>query len=105
MPIVPGTRLGPYEVTALIGEGGMGKAWQGHHTALKRDDVLKVLSDTFPSDPEPTGSIRRERASPASLTHPHIADTYGLNTPSREHLMDQPGSQIAPCGRGQNHES
>lgn len=33
---------GPYEVTALIGEGGMGKVWRAHHTALKRDDALKV---------------------------------------------------------------
>ena len=43
MTIGPGTRLGPYEITALIGEGGMGKVWRAHHTALKRDDALKVL--------------------------------------------------------------
>ena len=50
MPIGPGTRLGPYEVNALLGEGWMGKVWRGHHTALKRDDALKVLPDVFASD-------------------------------------------------------
>ena len=42
MSIGPGSRLGPYEVTALIGEGGMGKVWRAHHTGLKRDDALKA---------------------------------------------------------------
>jgi serine/threonine protein kinase len=50
MPIGPGVRLGPYEVTALIGEGGMGKVWRARHTGLKRDDALKVLPDAFAAD-------------------------------------------------------
>jgi serine/threonine protein kinase len=47
MTLGPGSRIGPYEVTALIGEGGMGKVWRAHHRALKRDDALKVLPDAF----------------------------------------------------------
>jgi serine/threonine protein kinase len=47
MPIGPGARLGPYEVTVLIGEGGMGKVWRAHHTGLKQDDALKVLPERF----------------------------------------------------------
>jgi serine/threonine protein kinase len=43
MTIGPGTRVGPYEVTALVGEGTMGKVWRAHHAALKRDEALKVL--------------------------------------------------------------
>lgn len=50
MALAPHVRLGPYEVTALIGEGGMGKVWRARHTALKRDDALKVLPDAFAAD-------------------------------------------------------
>jgi serine/threonine protein kinase len=49
MPIGPGSRIGPYEITALIGEGGMGEVWRAHHTALRRDDALKVLPDAVAS--------------------------------------------------------
>jgi eukaryotic-like serine/threonine-protein kinase len=78
MPIGPGSRLGPYEVTALIGEGGMGKVWRAHHTALKRDDALKVLPDAFASDPDRWARFRREAQVLASLNHPNIAHVYGL---------------------------
>ena len=78
MAIGPGTRLGPYEVTALIGEGGMGKVWRAHHTALKRDDALKVLPDAFASDPDRLARFQREAQVLASLNHPNIAHVYGL---------------------------
>ena len=64
MPIGPGSRLGPYEVTALIGEGGMGKVWRAHHTGLKRDDALKVLPDAFASDPDRLARFRARSAGP-----------------------------------------
>ncbi len=78
MPIGPGSRLGPYEVTALIGEGGMGKVWRAHHTGLKRDDALKVLPDAFASDPDRLARFRREAQVLASLNHPNIAHVHGL---------------------------
>src|SRR5262245_23834026 len=78
MAIGPGTRLGPYEITALIGEGGMGKVWRAHHTALNRDDALKVLPDAFESDPDRLARFRREAQVLASLNHPNIAHVYGL---------------------------
>jgi eukaryotic-like serine/threonine-protein kinase len=78
MPIGPGSRLGPYEVTALIGEGGMGTVWQAHHTALKRDDALKVLPEAFAADLERLARFRREAQVLASLNHPNIAHVYGL---------------------------
>jgi Tol biopolymer transport system component len=78
MSIRTGTHLGPYEVTALIGEGGMGKVWRAHHTALKRDDALKVLPDAFASDPDRLARFRREAQVLASLNHPNIAHVYGL---------------------------
>ena len=70
MAIGPGIRVGPYEVTALIGEGGMGKVWRAHHAALKRDDALKVLPDAFVADPERLARFHREAQVLASLNHP-----------------------------------
>ena len=52
MSLSPGTRLGVYEVTAKIGEGGMGEVSQAHDTTLDRDVALKVLPDAFTSDPD-----------------------------------------------------
>ena len=78
MSLTPGTRVGPYEITALIGEGGMGKVWRAHHTALNRDDALKVLPDEFASDPDRLARFRREAQVLASLNHPNIGQIYGL---------------------------
>jgi len=78
MTIGPGTRVGPYEVTTLLGEGGMGKVWRARHTALKRDDALKVLPEAFVSDPERLARFQREAQILASLNHPNIAHVYGL---------------------------
>ena len=77
MTLGPGPRLGPYEVTGLIGEGGIGKVCRAHHTALRRDDALKVLPD-FASDPDRIARFRREAQVLASLNHPNIAHVYGL---------------------------
>ena len=78
MVLAPGVRLGPYEVVGLIGEGGMGKVWRAHHTALRRDDALKVLPDAFAADPDRLARFRREAQVLASLNHPNIAHVYGL---------------------------
>ena len=78
MAIGPGSRVGPYEITALIGEGGMGKVWRGRHLALKRDDALKVLPDGLDDNPERLARFQREAQVLASLNHPHIAHVYGL---------------------------
>ena len=78
MSVAIGARFGPYEVTALIGEGGMGKVWRAHHSGLRRDDALKVLPDAFASDPDRLARFRREAQVLASLNHPNIAHVYGL---------------------------
>ena len=69
---------GLYEVTELLGEGGMGTVWRAHHPALKRDVALKVLPDAFASDPERLARFRREAPILASLNQPNIAHVYGL---------------------------
>ena len=78
MAIGPGSRVGPYQVTALLGEGGMGKVWRAHHSGLKRDDALKVLPEAVASDPDRLARFQREAQVLASLNHPNIAHIYGL---------------------------
>ena len=78
MALSPGSRVGPYEVVALLGEGGMGKVWRAHHTGLKRDDALKVLPDAVAADAERLARFQREAQILASLNHPNIAHAYGL---------------------------
>jgi len=56
----------------------MGQVWRAHHTALKRDDALKVLPDAFASDPDRLARFQREAQVLASLNHPNIAHVYGL---------------------------
>ena len=60
MPIAPGTRLGVYEVTALIGAGGMGTVYSATDTNLKRSVAIKVLPEAFASDPERVARFQRE---------------------------------------------
>ena len=68
MALTPGTRLGPYEITALIGEGGMGEVYRARDTTLKRDVALKVLPDAFASDPDRLARFKREaQTSPRSI--------------------------------------
>ena len=78
MPLSPGTSLGPYQVTAKIGEGGMGEVWQARDTKLDRDVALKVLPEAFTSDPDRLARFEREAKVLASLNHPNIGSIYGL---------------------------
>src|SRR6202043_1731240 len=78
MPISVGGRLGPYEILALIGEGGMGEVYRARDTKLKREVALKVLPDSFASDPERMARFQREAEVLASLNHPNIAQIYGV---------------------------
>ncbi len=78
MALTPGTRLGVYEITAKIGEGGMGEVWQARDTTLDRDVALKVLPQAFTSDPDRLARFEREAKILASLNHPNIAAIHGL---------------------------
>ena len=60
MALNVGDRLGHYDVTALIGEGGMGQVWQATDTQLDRDVALKILPDAFANDPERLARFERE---------------------------------------------
>ena len=78
MSLNPGTRLGVYEVTAKIGEGGMGEVYQASDTTLDRYVALKMLSEAFRSDPDRLAGFEREAKVLASLNHPNIGSIYGL---------------------------
>ena len=78
MPLNVGDRLGHYDVTALIGEGGMGQVYRATDTKLKRQVALKILPDAFSADPERLARFQREAEVLASLNHPNIAQIHGL---------------------------
>ena len=78
MSLNVGSRLGHYDVTALIGEGGMGDVYRARDTKLDRDVALKVLPQAFAEDPDRLARFKREAKVLASLNHPGIAATYGL---------------------------
>mgnify|MGYP001073501890 CR=1 FL=1 len=78
MPLQPGTSLGPYTVTAKIGQGGMGEVYQARDTKRDRDVALKVLPEAFTSDPDRLARFEREAKVLASLNHPNIGSIYGL---------------------------
>ena len=78
MALKPGIRLGSYEITALIGTGGMGEVYRATDTKLRRDVAIKVLPDDFTQDPDRLARFAREAQVLASLNHPNIASIYGL---------------------------
>ena len=78
MSLRPGSRLGSYDVIALLGKGGMGEVYRAHDNSLNRDVALKVLPADFALDPERVARFRREAQVLAALNHPHIASIYGL---------------------------
>src|ERR1700676_3774913 len=78
MALLPGARLGSYEVLSQIGAGGMGEVYQAHDTKLGRDVAIKVLPEAFAHDPERLSRFQREAKMLASLNHPNIATIHGL---------------------------
>jgi len=78
MPLTAGTRLGPYEIVAPLGAGGMGEVYRARDSKLGREVALKVLPAEFAGDPERMARFAREAQVLASLNHPNIAHIYGL---------------------------
>ena len=78
MPLLTGSRLGPYEILAAIGAGGMGEVYRARDTKLGRDVAIKVLPEAFARDAARMERFRREAKILASLNHPNIDSIYGL---------------------------
>jgi eukaryotic-like serine/threonine-protein kinase len=80
MPLTPGTKLGPYEISAAIGAGGMGEVYRARDPRLNRDVAIKVLPASFSSDRERLGRFEQEALAAASLNHPNILAVYDIGT-------------------------
>jgi eukaryotic-like serine/threonine-protein kinase len=78
LALTPGTRLGVYEVIALLGEGGMGQVYRATDTRLKRQVAIKILPPSVATDHDRLARFQREAEVLASLNHPNIAGIYGL---------------------------
>ena len=78
MALNVGSRIAHYDVTAKIGEGGMGEVYRARDTKLDRDVALKVLPLAFTDDPDRLARFEREAKVLASLNHPNIGHIYGL---------------------------
>jgi Tol biopolymer transport system component len=83
----PGTRLGPYEILAPLGAGGMGEVYRARDAKLNRDVALKILPDTFATDADRVARFRREAQVLASLNHPHIGHIYGFEDSGATHAL------------------
>ena len=94
--LTPGTRLGPYEVVAAIGAGGMGEVYRAKDTKLNRDVAIKVLPELFAEDAERLARFTREAQTLASLNHPNIAAIYGI-----EESPSTPSTGSGQAGSGQ----
>jgi Tol biopolymer transport system component len=78
MALALGTRLGPYEIAAQIGAGGMGVVYRARDTQLQRDVAIKVLPEALAHDTERLARLEREARTLASLNHPNISQIHGL---------------------------
>jgi Tol biopolymer transport system component len=80
MRLSPGTRLGPYEVVAPLGAGGMGEVYRARDTRLGRDVAIKVLPEHLSANPDIHARFEREAKTVSSLNHPHICALYDVGT-------------------------
>ena len=87
MALATATRIGPYEVIAQIGAGGMGEVYRARDAKLNRDVALKILPEAFTLDGDRIARFRREAQVLASLNHPNIAQIYGFEDSGSTHAL------------------
>ncbi len=78
MPLEPGSRIGPFEILAPLGRGGMGEVFRARDTRLRREVAIKALSESFARDAERRSRFAREAQLLAALNHPNVATLYGI---------------------------
>jgi serine/threonine protein kinase len=87
MALTIGTQLGSYEITALLGKGGMGEVYRARDTKLKREVAIKILPDEFSRDPERIGRFQREAEALALLNHPNIGAIYDIQEANESRFL------------------
>jgi serine/threonine protein kinase len=90
MSLTIGQRIGPYEIVAPLGAGGMGEVYRARDSRLDRDVAIKILPELFAQDPERLARFEREAKALAALNHPNIAAIYGIE----ESGVQGPGSSV-----------
>jgi serine/threonine protein kinase len=80
MTIAPGTQLGPYEILARLGAGGMGEVWRARDTRLKREVAIKVLPVSLANDADRLRRFEQEARATSALNHPNILTVYDIGT-------------------------
>jgi serine/threonine protein kinase len=90
--LTPGDRIGPYEVVAAIGAGGMGEVYRAHDTTLGRPVALKVLPPGFAGDPARLARLQHEARVLATVNHPNVAAIYGLAHPLEVEREERAGA-------------
>jgi len=78
MPLVPGSRLGPFEIVAPLGAGGMGEVYRARDTRLERTVAIKVLPESLAGDPQFRERFDREARAISQLTHPNICTLHDV---------------------------
>ena len=87
MALSPGTKLGPYEILALIGAGGMGEVYRARDSRLGRDVALKVLPASFAADAERLRRFEQEARAVAALSHPNILAVHDIGQHDGTHFL------------------
>ena len=87
MPIAPGTRLGPYEIVALIGLGGMGEVYRAQDLRLGREVAIKTLPSSLAADPPALHRFEREARAVSILSHPNICSLFDIGSQEETHFI------------------
>jgi eukaryotic-like serine/threonine-protein kinase len=82
MPLYAGDKLGPYNILAPIGAGGMGEVFRARDPRLGRDVAVKVLSAGMTHDPDHLARFQREARAVAALNHPNIVTIFSVRNPA-----------------------
>src|SRR5215469_10000252 len=87
MPLAPGTQLGPYQILAQLGAGGMGEVYRARDTRLGREVAIKILPDSFAQDGDRLRRFEQEARAIAALSHPNILAIHDIGNTNNTHYL------------------